>query len=145
MRIYTIGFTKKSARTFFGLLQNSGATALIDVRLNNTSQLSGFAKRDDLAYFLETICQMRYVHAPQLAPTQEMLDEYRKGGSGWPWYEDTYLNLLESRAPAQAMSREELDNAVLLCSEDKPHRCHRRLAAEYLQRQWPGTKVEHLL
>ncbi len=145
MRVATIGFTKKSAREFFGLLQQSGAQRLVDVRLHNVSQLAGFAKRDDLAYFLQAICGMAYAEEPLLAPTPELLDGYRKGKRGWPWYEREYLALLAARRVEERVPRELIDGAVLLCSEATPGRCHRRLAAEYLARQWGGLDIVHLV
>jgi len=132
MKLYTIGFTKKSARTFFGLLQKSGAERLVDVRLNNVSQLAGFAKRDDLAYFLAEICGMDYSHELQLAPTQAMLDDYKKHGAKWVDYERWYLDLITERRIEERISRSLLDKSVLLCSEPAEHHCHRRLVAEYL-------------
>jgi uncharacterized protein (DUF488 family) len=144
MKIHTIGFTKKSAEKFFGLLRASGAATLVDVRLNNVSQLAGFAKRDDLKYFLSELCGMAYTHRPDLAPTQPMLDDYKKQGTGWATYEDRFLELMEHRGIADTVPRELLDNAVLLCSEDKPHHCHRRLVAEYLAQHWDSVTLEHL-
>ncbi|WP_405177830.1 DUF488 domain-containing protein [Nocardia sp. NBC_01377] len=145
MKIHTIGFTKKPAERFFGLLRASGAVTLIDVRLNNVSQLAGFAKRDDLRYFLRELCDMTYTHRPDLAPTQPMLDDYKKQSTGWAEYEDRFLELMEQRGIEKTISGEEFDNAVLLCSEDKPHYCHRRLVAEYLARHWDGeVTIEHL-
>src|SRR2546423_15622660 len=144
MKIHTIGFTKKSAATFFGLLRASEATTLVDVRLNNSSQLAGFAKRDDLRYFLDELCGMAYVHRPDLAPTQPMLDDYKKQGTGWARYEDRFLELMGQRDIEHAVPRKLLDNAVLLCSEDKPHHCHRRLVAEYLAQHWDSVTIEHL-
>ncbi|GHH69904.1 hypothetical protein GCM10018793_03110 [Streptomyces sulfonofaciens] len=145
MRIHTIGFTKKSAEKFFGLLRMSGAATLVDVRLNNTSQLSGFAKRDDLKYFLGALCEMDYVHLPDLAPTQPMLDDFKKQRTGWAAYEGSFLALMEQRGIEETVPQELLNNAVLLCSEDKPHHCHRRLVAEYLAQRWGGVAVEHLV
>src|SRR4051794_7108061 len=98
MNVFTIGFTKKRASTFFGLLRESGAARLMDVRLNNVSQLAGFAKRDDLKFFLAELCDMEYVHERQLAPTQEMLDAYKKHGSSWPDYERRFLDLMAERS-----------------------------------------------
>lgn len=145
MKLYTIGFTKKSAAQFFGLLQQSGARRLADVRLNNVSQLAGFAKGYDLAYFLERICGMEYIPLPQLAPTREMRDAYRKGHKDWAAYAGQYRDLLVAREVAADPELPPLlDNAVLLCSEASPDRCHRRLAAEYLARQWGGGKIVHL-
>ena len=144
MRVLTIGFTKKRAREFFGLICGSGARRVVDVRLNNVSQLAGFAKKDDLAYFLETICGVEYVHLPILAPTKDMLDEYKKGGADWSWYESRFLNLMRERAIEDAVPRSLLSDACLLCSEEKAHRGHRRLVAEYLREQWGDLEIEHL-
>lgn len=145
MTIYTIGFTKKSAEKFFGLLNASGTRRLIDVRLNNVSQLAGFAKRDDLSYFLRTICDIDYVHLPLLAPTKEMLDEYKKGVGDWDLYARRFLELMASRSIEEELSRDLLEGGCLLCSEDKPHHCHRRLIAEYLGERWGPLNIEHLL
>ncbi|HEV7648714.1 MAG TPA: DUF488 domain-containing protein [Actinophytocola sp.] len=145
MRLCTIGFTKKSASTFFGLLRDAGVATLVDVRLNNVSQLAGFAKRDDLAYFLGEICGVAYVHRPDLAPTRSMLDDYRKHGTGWPAYEDRFLALMRHRRIEDTAPRGLLANAVLLCSENEPDHCHRRLVAEYLARHWNDVTIEHLV
>ncbi|MCX4602395.1 DUF488 domain-containing protein [Streptomyces anulatus] len=145
MKIYTIGFTKKSAKVFFGLLRTSGAEILIDVRLNNVSQLSGFAKRNDLEYFLKELCGMAYSHRPELAPTQSMLDDFKKNGAEWATYERRFLELMEQRGVESSVPQEMLANSVLLCSEDKPHHCHRRLVAEYLAERWGGVTTKHLL
>ncbi len=144
MKIFTAGFTRKSAEAFFTGLKQSGATRLVDVRLNNTSQLSAFAKRDDLRYFLTSICNMEYAHALDLAPTAEMLSAYQKRQCDWPTYEAQFLNLMKERRIEAALSPGLLDNACLLCSEEKPHKCHRRLVAEYLQQHWPKIEIEHL-
>ncbi|MFF5720156.1 DUF488 family protein [Streptomyces buecherae] len=145
MKIYTIGFTKKTAEKFFGLLQTSGATALIDVRLNNVSQLAGFAKRDDLRFFLDKLCGMAYTHRPDLAPTQPMLVEYKKRGIDWVTYEQRFLELMEHRAIEDAGLQDLAEDAVLLCSEHEPHHCHRRLVAEYLAERWGSVTIEHLV
>ena len=145
MKIYTIGFTKKSAKKFFELLRASGAKRVVDVRLNNVSQLAGFAKRDDLAYFLEKICGMQYVHLPLLAPTQEMLDEYKKNGGNWGVYEARFFDLMAVRQIEKNVPKELVDDSCLLCSEDKPHHCHRRIVAEYFKSHWPEeVKINHL-
>ena len=144
MRIYTVGFTKKSALTFFGLLRDSGATTLVDVRLNNVSQLAGFAKRDDLAFFLRELCGMDYSHEVSLAPTQEMLDDYKKHGQSWSEYESRFRGLMSEREIEQSFSPSALDNAVLLCSEDRPHNCHRRVVAEFLRDYWENVEIVHL-
>lgn len=144
MNVFTIGFTKKPASKFFQLLKDSGAARIVDVRLNNVSQLAGFAKRDDLAYFLQEVCGMDYVHLPILAPTQEMLDEYRKGDGGWDRYEERFLNLIRERQVEREVPREIIEGGCLLCSEAAPHYCHRRLVAEYLQEQWGDLEAHHL-
>ncbi len=144
MKIYTAGFTRKPAEQFLIGLQNSGATRLVDVRLNNTSQLSAFAKRDDLRYFLRVICNIEYVHVLDLAPTPEILDPYKKRLCTWETYETLFLDLMRARRIESTVSRELLENACLLCSEEKPHHCHRRLVAEYLQMHWPDVIIEHL-
>lgn len=145
MKIYTIGFTKKSAETFFTRLQNAGIQRLVDVRLNNVSQLAGFAKKDDLRYFLKTICNADYTHLIELAPTAEILDPYKKVKNGdWALYERQFLDLMRAREIEQT-SRDILENACLLCSEEKPDYCHRRLVAEYLQEHWDDVQIEHLV
>ena len=142
--VYTIGFTKKTARRFFELLRSSGARRIVDVRLNNVSQLAGFAKKDDLAYFADAICGMDYVHLPELAPTQAMLDRYKKEGGEWPAYEQEFLDLMRQRRIEDTVSKEALADGCLLCSEDKPHHCHRRLVAEYLKERWGDVDIVHL-
>lgn len=144
MRIFTIGFTKKSARRFFDTLKQSGAMRVVDVRLNNVSQLAGFTKRDDLEYFLKEVCGMGYVHLPDLAPTQKMLDEYRKLKGDWQTYEKRFLDLMEKRRIENRIPKEVVANCCLLCSEDKPHHCHRRLVAEYLKQHWADVEISHL-
>jgi uncharacterized protein (DUF488 family) len=144
MKIFTIGFTKKSARHFFELVCKSGAKRVVDIRLNNVSQLAGFAKKDDLAYFLKEICGMEYVHLPELAPTQEMLDEYKKQRGDWRMYEIRFLELMKERRIEETVSKELIADGCLLCSEDKPHHCHRRLVAEYLKQHWGDVDITHL-
>ena len=144
MRILTIGFTKKSAERFFKMLHNAGTRKVVDVRLNNVSQLAGFAKKNDLAYFLKEICDVGYVHLPSLAPTKEMLDTYKKKRGTWEDYERRFVHLMEERRIEDKIQPESLEDACLLCSEDKPHHCHRRLVAEYLQARWGDVEIEHL-
>ena len=144
MRVFTIGFTKKPARHFFELLRESAARRVVDVRLNNVSQLAGFAKKDDLAYFLKEICGMEYAHLPELAPTQVMLDGYKKQRGDWRTYETEFLALMKQRRIEDMVSREVIADSCLLCSEDKPHHCHRRLVAEYLKEHWGDVDIAHL-
>jgi uncharacterized protein (DUF488 family) len=144
MTIFTIGFTRKSAEAFFTQLQRAGVTRLVDVRLNNTSQLAGFTKRDDLLYFTRAIAGIEYRHLPQLAPTTELLTSYRKGNTEWRLYERRFLDLMRERAIERTIARDLLGGACLLCSEESPDRCHRRLVAEYLQHHWGEVAIEHL-
>lgn len=144
MRIYTIGFTKKSACAFFEQLQASGARGVVDVRLHNASQLAGFTKRDDLAYFLRQICNMDYVHLPILAPTPELLADYRKKRISWRTYEERFLELMQLRRIEERVSKNLIEDGCLLCSEDKPQHCHRRLVAEYLAESWGNVEIIHL-
>ena len=144
MRLMTIGFTKKSARQFFEALQTAGVKRVADVRLHNVSQLAGFAKRKDLEYFLETISGIDYVHVPDLAPTPELLDAFKKHRGTWQEYEDGFLDLMARRRVEKAIDPELLEDACLLCSEDKPHYCHRRLIAEHLKRHWVDVEIQHL-
>lgn len=145
MKIFTIGFTKKSAEMFFTRLSNSGVRRLVDIRLNNVSQLAGFTKKDDLCYFANAICNIEYVHVPDLAPTKDMLDAYKKRKGDWELYERQFLDLMQSRQVEETMSRDMLDGSCLLCSEELPQHCHRRLVAEYLKEKWGGIEVVHLI
>ena len=144
MKLSTIGFTKKTAQRFFDLIKDSGARKVVDVRVNNVSQLAGFAKRDDLKFFLQEICNVDYVHVVDLAPTKEMLDDYKKEHKDWSRYEKQFLDLMEQRKIEQQISEEDIADGCLLCSEDKPHHCHRRLVAEYLNDHWGKITINHL-
>jgi len=143
MKIFTIGFTKSSAERFFERIKRAEAKTLLDVRLNNVSQLAGFAKRDDLRYFSREICRIPYQHEPQLAPTKPMLDLYKKGKGKWEDYETSFLSLMEQRH-IEKLDKSRIDGACLLCSEDTPHQCHRRLVAEYLRAKWGEVEIIHL-
>jgi uncharacterized protein (DUF488 family) len=144
MKIFTIGFTKKSARSFFTSLINSEVKRLLDIRLNNVSQLAGFTKKDDLCYFTETICKIEYQHHPDLAPTKHLLDSYKKAKGDWESYEHEFLELMRSRQVEERFSPSVLDSACLLCSEEKPHHCHRRLVAEYFKEKWGNVEIIHI-
>ena len=143
VQIFTIGFTKSTAEHFFGRLKESKSRRLVDVRLNNVSQLAGFAKRDDLKFFVNSLCNMDYFHALSLAPTQSMLDAYKKKQMDWPSYENKYLNLLEERQ-IEKLRPSDFDGCCLLSSEKAPQFCHRRLVAEYLERKWGNVETIHL-
>lgn len=143
MEIFTIGFTQTTARDFFGRLRDAGIRRLIDVRLNNSSQLAGFAKRDDLEFFLEELCGAEYVHEPRLAPTQELLDGFKKRKDPWEQFASGFDALLRERRIEEAFSPSFFSGpSVLLCSEAMPQRCHRRLIVEYLERVWPEEGIE---
>jgi uncharacterized protein (DUF488 family) len=145
MEIYSIGFTQKSAGEFFGALKTHGIERLLDVRLNNTSQLAAFAKQADLAYFLSEICGAAYEHEPLLAPTQDFLDAFKKHKGSWETYSEAYLSLIRSRKVESVLSKDSFQKkTVLLCSEPTPEHCHRRLALEYLQQHWEGVEIHHL-
>jgi uncharacterized protein (DUF488 family) len=122
----------------------AGVKRLVAVRLNNVSQLAGFAKRDDLRYFTKAICNIDYVHFPDLAPTHNILDAYKKHKGDWGLYERQFLDLMTMRRIKDKVPREVLDSSCLLYSEDKPHHCHRRLVAEYLKERWGDVEIEHI-
>jgi len=144
MKVFTIGFTKKSAEQFFTALGDAGVKRIVDVRLNNVSQLAGFAKQQDLAYFAKAVCGIDYVHVPELAPTKEMLDAYRKRKGEWSEYERAFLALIRKRRIEERVPKTIIEGGCLLCSEDKPHHCHRRIVAEYLQDKWGDVDIRHL-
>ena len=145
MEIFTIGFTKSTAAGFFGRLKQAGIRRLVDVRLNNSSQLAGFAKRDDLAYFLREICGADYVHEPLLAPSPELFEAYKKNGGDWSDYERRFLDLLAERRIEEQLDRELFSlPTVLLCSEPTAEHCHRRLVLEYLKKKWGDVEAVHL-
>jgi len=142
VKIFTIGFTEKKAERFFSLIKLSGTKRIVDVRLNNISQLSGFAKKDDLKYFLKEICDVDYTHIPDLAPTKEILSPYQKKEITWQQYEDRFLNLMAKRNIEKHVKPSVIDEGCLLCSEHLPHHCHRRLVAEYLKSHWTEEDIE---
>jgi uncharacterized protein (DUF488 family) len=146
MEVYTIGFGKKSAETFFGALRQAGIRCLLDVRLNNSSQLAGFTKRGDLPFFLQELCGASYRHEPLLAPTVEIRSILKKGKKkNWPEYERGFLSLLAERKVETQLDPTMFQvPTVLLCSEPSAQHCHRRLVAEYLQKHWGHFTITHL-
>ena len=145
VNVATIGFTKSNAEHFFERLRKAGVKKLIDVRLHNTSQLAGFAKADDLAYFLRKIGGIEYAHQPILAPTDSILKAFKKEKGDWDVYQGRFLQLMEERKIEHRLKPEMLEGACLLCSEATPHHCHRRLVCEYLNAKWSGRlNVKHL-
>jgi uncharacterized protein (DUF488 family) len=146
MKIYTIGFTHKNARQFFELLRQNKIQRLVDIRLRPSGQLAGFARKEDLPYFLDHLADgCDYVHLPELAPSKEILDDYRRGG-GWAEYVQRFETLMDERGIPEALDWQIFESAdsCLLCSEATPEQCHRRLVAERIQRAWPGVEVIHL-
>jgi uncharacterized protein (DUF488 family) len=144
-KVSTIGFTKTTAERFFERLLTADVRKVVDVRLHNTSQLAGFAKADDLAYFLKKIGGIEYVHQPLLAPTNPMLEAYKKRKGDWRAYEEHFLQLMSERHIEAHFKLQMFDGACLLCSEATPHHCHRRLVCEYLNEKWSGAlEVQHL-
>jgi uncharacterized protein (DUF488 family) len=145
MLLYTIGFTKKSAQRFFALLEGAEVQRLIDIRLNPSGQLSGFAKQDDLAFFLDRLAGIDYRHVPELAPTDAILTEYR-ADKDWAAYERRFAALMDERQIPDTLDRELFDPGpvCLLCSEDGPERCHRRLVAERIAASWGDVDIRHL-
>jgi uncharacterized protein (DUF488 family) len=145
MKIYTIGFTKKTAGQFFQLLKENGIECVVDIRLHPDGQLSGFSKKGDLAYFLKELLACDYRHLPVLAPSEEVLNAYRKDHD-WPRYEEAFEALMTERGIPQALDQALFQDKVccLLCSEDKPDHCHRRLVAERLAQRWKDVEIIHL-
>lgn len=146
VQLYTIGFTRKSAEQFFELLRAHQVKRIIDVRANNTSQLSGFTKRDDLAFFARELLGAEYHHLDWLAPTPEIRATLTNRSQGWPAYEHLFYQLLRSPEVQQQLERRFFTElpSVLLCSEPTAEHCHRRLIAEHLQQRWPEIVVTHL-
>lgn len=144
IRIFTIGFTNTTAERFFTKLGDAGVERVVDVRLNNTSQLAGFSKRDDLAYFLRRLVSIEYVHMPELAPTQDILTAFKKEKGPWEDYEQKFLSLMKNRRIAETIPTGSLSGSCLLCSEHEPTHCHGRLVAEYLRQHWEAVEIIHL-
>jgi uncharacterized protein (DUF488 family) len=142
--LFTIGFAGKGAREFFGLLVSHGVERVIDIRLNNLSQLAGFTKKEDLCYFLEALAGIDYVHAKELAPTEELLKAMRDKELSWEDFEGRFMDLLAQRRPVERLAEGELARACLLCSEAAPERCHRSLVARYFAEIYPGLEIVHL-
>lgn len=145
VELFTIGFAGTTAEHFFKLLQDADVKRVIDVRLNNTSQLAGFTKRDDLRFFLREVGGIDYIQVPELAPTQDILDAYKKHKGSWAVYEQEFNALMAKRGIENVISQDTAHLGCLLCSEKKPHHCHRRLVAEYLHKHWDDMSTKHLV
>ena len=144
IHLFTIGFTQKSAEIFFELLLKNNIKRVIDTRLNNVSQLAGFSKKQDLAYFLKTIGGIEYEHNLDLAPTGDMLNAYKKKEITWDGYEQEFKSLIKKRKIETKLTPDLLQESCFLCSEAKPHHCHRRIVAEYLSDKFTEVKIVHL-
>ncbi|HPE65722.1 MAG TPA: DUF488 domain-containing protein [Synergistales bacterium] len=144
IKLFTIGCSGRSARDFFGALGKAQIQTVIDIRLRNTSHLAGFSKMQDLPFFLESICGAAYIHIPQLAPTERILDDFKKNKGSWDEYETAYLRLLEERGAEDLLSPAFLHMGCLLCSETKSDYCHRRLASDYFARKFSEVSITHL-
>lgn len=144
-KLYTIGSSGKNAETFFNLLKDNNILSLIDVRLNNTSQLAGFTKKDDLKFFLDKICNIKYVHLPILAPTDSILKDYKDKKITWEDYEVKYMDVIKKRDIEKELFNIDLNNSCLLCSEKTPTNCHRRLAAEFLLSMGKIDTITHII
>ncbi len=144
INLSTIGFTQKTAQEFFKLLKEAKVKRVIDTRLNNVSQLAGFAKKKDLQYFLKEIANIDYIHLVDLAPTKDILDDYKKKKGEWSVYEKKFRDLITKREIEKKLDPKIIVDSCLLCSEAKPHHCHRRLVAEYLSNHWGNINIVHL-
>jgi len=144
MKLFTIGFTKKSAEDFFEILKKNRVKRLIDIRLNTKSQLAGFAKQNDLKYFLEQIGNIEYQYMANLAPTKELLVGYQEKRVSWDQYEKEYIAILDKREILSSIDYSIFENACFLCSESVAKQCHRRLAAEYIAKANKAIEIIHL-
>ncbi|MBI4681006.1 MAG: DUF488 domain-containing protein [Nitrospirae bacterium] len=145
IKLYTIGFTKTSAEGFFSKLIVAGVNKIIDIRLNNSSQLAGFTKKDDLKFFLRALGNIDYIHYSVLAPNEDILSEYKKRKGDWLLYEKKFIALMEEKKVESALNPSDFDRGCLLCSEHLPEHCHRRLVAEYLKSKWGNVEIEHIV
>lgn len=132
--LYTIGFTRKSAERFFGLLKDNDVKMLVDVRISNSGQLAGFAKGKDLEFFTKEICHIPYRHIIDFSPTKDLLDKWHKQELTWSEYDEIYVRMLKERKILQKYGIKQFDGTCFLCSEENAECCHRRLLAEYLKK-----------
>ncbi len=143
-RIFTIGYASRNAREFFTILKQAGIRKVIDVRLYNTSRLAGFTKRQDIEYFLQAIVGAGYIHMPIMAPTKQLLNDYKKGLISWQQYETQFKSIITQRQIDKHIMPQDIDMSCFLCSEATADNCHRRLVAEYLAGLWPNISINHL-
>ena len=143
-KVFTIGCAGKNAREFFTILKQAGIRKVIDVRLYNTSQLAGFSKRQDIEYFLQAIVGAEYAHLPIMAPTKQLLNDYKKGLIDWQQYETQFKSIISQRQIDKHIEPGDMDMTCFLCSEAKADNCHRKLIAEYLADNWENITISHL-
>lgn len=145
--LFTIGYTKKTLQEFIERLKNAGVDCIVDIRLNNTSQLAGFSKKDDLDFLLNQGFGISYIHLPELAPSEEILARY-KADKNWAVYERDYGELADKRNMVKLFldtaAQEGWRRPCLLCAEDIADHCHRRVLAEKIQAEVSGLEVKHL-
>lgn len=144
-KLFTIGSSGKNAEKFFNLLNQNNIDTLIDIRLNNTSQLAGFTKKNDLQFFLKKICDIKYIHLPLLAPTDSILKDYKNKKITWNEYEIQYMQLIQNRDIEKIINNINLNNSCLLCSEKTPDNCHRRLLSEILKNSGKIDIIQHII
>ena len=144
IRIFTIGYAGKNARQFFTILKQAGVKKVIDVRLYNTSQLAGFTKKQDIEYFLQSIVGAEYIHLPIMAPTKQLLGDYKKGLISWQQYETRFKSIITQCQIEKHIILQDMDMTCFLCSEAKADNCHRRLVVEYLAKHWQNISIIHL-
>ncbi len=143
-KIFTLGYAGKNAREFFTILNQAGIRKIIDVRLYNTSQLAGFTKRQDIEYFLQAIVGAEYIHLPIMAPTKQLLNDYKKGLINWQQYEKQFKPIIARRQIEKHLVPQDMDMSCFLCSEAEADNCHRRVVAEYLAEHWQNVSIHHL-
>ncbi len=144
IKVFTIGYAGKNAQEFFSILKHAGIKKILDVRLYNTSQLAGFTKKQDIEYFLQTIVGAEYIHMPIMAPTKQLLNDYKKGLISWQQYETQFKSIIVQRQIDKHIIPQDMDMSCFLCGEATADNCHRRLVAEYLAEHWPNISIRHL-
>lgn len=146
INLYTIGFTKKTAEKFFNLLIDNNVEKVLDIRLNNTSQLSAFAKYPDIEYFLKEIAGIGYIHDKNFAPDKNTLISYKKGEITWEDYIEEFEASMQERDIEEYIAEKysNINNYCLLCSEATPVNCHRSLLAQIFKRNIGKIEIKEL-
>ena len=142
--LFTIGYTKKSAEKFFGIITDKKVEIMADVRLYNSTQLAGFSKSSDLKYFLEKICGCDYIALKQLAPNPSLFENYKNGKTTWNEYEKIYNKFLDTQANLDFFYAFKNKRICILCAESTPEHCHRRLIAQKISKTYDNVKITHL-